>query len=151
MKDRYEEVRNLLYCDRWDTPFTDCEKDITCIDCIAKKVLGYIKDLEENQILKANPPIILNRGFGKTIRAKLLMFDKLKEEHDNLLKENSELKCKATPKMVTHEATIFTANTCPNCKNVVGSKEKWGESLVEIQEEYCKFCGQHLDWGNSNE
>lgn len=95
MQDKFEEVRNLLYCDRWDTPFTDCEKDITCIDCIAKKVLGYIKDLEEeNQILKANPPIISNRGYGKTIRAKLLLFDKLKEEHDKLLKENTELKHK---------------------------------------------------------
>ena len=58
------------------------------------------------------------------------------------------LEGKAIPQKVTHEATVFADTTCPNCKNVVGGKEKWGESWVKVQEEYCKFCGQRLNWEN---
>ena len=50
------------------------------------------------------------------------------------------------PKKVTHEATLYRDCTCPNCGNVVSSFEKWGEQTVRITVDYCKFCGQALDW-----
>lgn len=51
-----------------------------------------------------------------------------------------------TPKKVTHEATLPRDCTCPNCGNVVSSFEKWGESIVRITVDYCKYCGQALNW-----
>ena len=47
---------------------------------------------EENAILKGNPPMIIGRRNGKTIRAKLLAFDKMKEKNDELQKQVDELK-----------------------------------------------------------
>lgn len=47
---------------------------------------------EENAILKGNPPILAGRSLGKTIRAKLLAFDKMKEQNDELQKQVYELK-----------------------------------------------------------
>lgn len=46
---------------------------------------------EENAILKGNPPMIVGRRNGKTIRAKLLAFDKMKEKNDELQKQVDEL------------------------------------------------------------
>ncbi len=47
---------------------------------------------EENAILKENPPILVGRSLGKTIRAKLLAFDKMKEQNAELQKQISILK-----------------------------------------------------------
>ena len=47
---------------------------------------------EENAILKENPPILAGRSLGKTIRAKLLAFDKMKEQNDELQKQVDELR-----------------------------------------------------------
>ena len=46
---------------------------------------------EENAILKGNPPILVGRSLGKTIRAKLLAFDKMKEQNAELQKQVDEL------------------------------------------------------------
>lgn len=46
---------------------------------------------EENAILKENPPILVGRSLGKTIRAKLLAFDEMKEQNDKLQKQVDEL------------------------------------------------------------
>lgn len=47
---------------------------------------------EENAILKGNPPLVVGRSSGKTIRAKLLAFDQMKEQNAELQKQVDELK-----------------------------------------------------------
>lgn len=47
---------------------------------------------EENAILKGNPPILVGRSLGKTIRAKLLAFDEMKEQNAELQKQVDESK-----------------------------------------------------------
>ena len=47
---------------------------------------------EENAILKGNPPMCVGRSNGKTIRAKLLAFDRMKEQNAELQKQVDELK-----------------------------------------------------------
>lgn len=56
---------------------------------------------------------------------------------------------KQIPKMITHEATLYKCCTCPNCKNVIDKFEKWEENRVRITYKYCYFCGQALDWSDT--
>lgn len=63
MNKQIEELASLLYCEKFDTPFTDCEKDIRCIDCIAMKILkqGYQKVEKDS--------VVLDRGdYVETLR-----------------------------------------------------------------------------------
>ena len=46
---------------------------------------------EENEILKGNPPMCVGRRNGKTIMAKLLDYDRLKKQHDELCKANPNI------------------------------------------------------------
>ena len=64
----------------------------------------------------------------------------------DLLKEKQDAVGFREPKKVEHKATLYKSCTCPSCGNVVDHFENWGEQKVRIFEEYCKFCGQHLDW-----
>ena len=74
--------------------------EMNCQDYMDKLILDLIHRLqgenerltEENAILKGNPPILAGRSLGKTIRAKLLAFDKMKEQNDELQKQVDELK-----------------------------------------------------------
>lgn len=54
------------------------------------------------------------------------------------------------PKKVTHEATLHKDCTCPNCGNVVSDFEKWGDQEIMLTVDYCRFCGQALDWRFDN-
>lgn len=82
--------------------------------------------------------------------------DKIKKEHifieDYLKKEIDliqELVDKETPRKVTHQATIYSCFTCPNCLNVVDKfEEDYLGKRVRIIYDYCIFCGQHLDWSD---
>ena len=49
---------------------------------------------EENYIIKGNPPIIADRSIGKTIRAKLIDYDKLKQFNKSLKDRIAELENK---------------------------------------------------------
>lgn len=49
---------------------------------------------EENYIIKSNPPIIAGRSVGKTIRAKLIDYDKLKQFNKSLKDRIAELENK---------------------------------------------------------
>lgn len=49
---------------------------------------------EENYIIKSNPPIIAGRSVGKTIRAKLIDYDKLKQFNESLKDRIAELENK---------------------------------------------------------
>ena len=68
------------------------------------------------------------------------------EDLANFLIESELVSEKQIPKKITHEANIRDLSTCPYCKNVVGKREKLGDSWINIQEPYCKLCGQKLDW-----
>ena len=60
---------------------------------LEKQLSAEIERLtEENEIFKGNSPILVGRSLGKTIRAKLLAFDKMKEQNDELKKQVYELK-----------------------------------------------------------
>lgn len=66
-------------------------------------------------------------------------------------KEREAALLKEKPTKVEHRATLYRCGTCPSCGNVVSEHERWGESIVRIETEYCKFCGQHLDWSGFSE
>lgn len=62
------------------------------------------------------------------------------------ISEFQRLKEKDTPKKITHQATLLKCCTCPSCLNVVDKFEKFGDTVVRVEFEYCHFCGQKLDW-----
>lgn len=58
-----------------------------------------------------------------------------------------ELVDKETPKKVTHQATIYVCCTCPNCLNVIDEfEENYLGKRIRVTYDYCRFCGQKLDW-----
>ena len=56
---------------------------------------------------------------------------------------------KQIPKKVTHEATLYRCRTCPTCKNVIDEFTDFLDKKVRVCVPHCKFCGQALDWGES--
>ena len=66
-----------------------------------------------------------------------------------LLKEQEAELSFREAKAITHTATKLDDATCPSCGNVVGEKIRIGtveQSVVQVQWDYCCFCGQKLDW-----
>ena len=66
-----------------------------------------------------------------------------------LLKEQKAELSFREAKAITHTATKLDDATCPSCGNVVGEKIRTGaigQSVVQVQWDYCRFCGQKLDW-----
>ena len=84
---------------------------------------------EENGILKGNPPMIAGRNLGKTIRAKLLVFDRIKEQNAELQKQVDELK-----------AENLSAVCDLNMRIVELDNElKQAKTLLEFREETIKY------------
>lgn len=75
---------------------------------------------------------------------------RLNLDRDDLIRIDSLLR-KATQKKVTHESTIYTSLTCPNCKNVVDEFTEFQGKKVRVQYKFCHFCGQRLDWSDEDE
>lgn len=72
---------------------SELKKELSEHEEFTKRAKAEIERLtEENVILKENPPILVGRSLGKTIRAKLLAFDKMKEQNDEFQKKVYELK-----------------------------------------------------------
>ena len=72
-----------------------------------------------------------------------------KEMAEELLKEQEAELSYREAKSVTHTATKLDDATCPSCGNVVGEKIRTGaigQSVMQIRWNYCRFCGQKLDW-----
>jgi len=66
-----------------------------------------------------------------------------------LLKEQDAELSYRYAKTITHTATKLDDATCPSCGNVVGEKIRTGaigQSVVQVRWDYCRFCGQKLDW-----
>ena len=90
MKDKekqIEELANLLYCDRFDTPFTDCEKDIKCMDCIEKKIInkGYQKVGKDSVVISKEEYEQLAIEYKRW--EKLAIEDMLTQERKETIKE----------------------------------------------------------------
>ena len=68
-------------------------------------------------------------------------------ECESLIKEALE---KQIPKKVTHEATLYRCYTCPACENVIDEFTDFTGKKYRVTVQYCKFCGQALDWGDNN-
>jgi hypothetical protein len=69
------------------------DKELAEHEEFTKKAKAEIERLtEENCILKSNPPVIVGRSLGKTTRAKLLDYDRMKEQNAELQKQVDELK-----------------------------------------------------------
>lgn len=56
---------------------------------------------------------------------------------------------KQIPKKVTHEATLYKNCTCPTCKNVIDEHTDFLDKRVRVTVQHCKFCGQALDWSDT--
>lgn len=66
-----------------------------------------------------------------------------------LLKEQDAELSYRYAKTTIHTATKLDDATCPSCGNVVGEKIRTGaigQSVVQVRWDYCRFCGQKLDW-----
>ena len=75
--------------------------------------------------------------------------EQLMRDAFELLKEQEAELSYREAKSVTHTATKLDDATCPSCGNVVGEKIRTGaigQSVVQVQWDYCRFCGQKLDW-----
>ena len=78
--------------------------------------------------------------------------DHFQDQYPYLYNTIKELVDKETPTKVTHQATIHSCCTCPNCLNVVDEfEEDYLGRRVRITFDYCRFCGQKLDWGDTND
>ena len=55
---------------------------------------------------------------------------------------------KQIPKKPTHEATKIECCTCPDCKNVIDEFETFWGQKIRVCVQFCKYCGQALDWGD---
>ena len=54
------------------------------------------------------------------------------------------LQAKQTPKACEHKATLYNALTCPSCMNVVRSREKIGNTCINVIPNECPYCRQRL-------
>ena len=80
---------------------------------------------EENYIIKSNPPIIASRSVGKTIRAKLIDYDRLKQFNkslkDRIAEQESEIE--RLEEVIAHQNKL-----CWDCKKSV---KEFAEKLKE--------------------
>ena len=110
---------------------------------------------QENLEALDNARLTINKLCGKWLPREVL--DNLEEYGDyelyNYVKYSvfKELVDKETPKKVTHQATIHSCCTCPNCLNVIDEFEDFRGQRVRDTFDYCRFCGQKIDWSNENE
>ena len=107
--------KTITYFDKWGN-----RKSIAMTDVL--NLIQRVKDkneqlMEENGIIKGNPPIIAGRSLGKTIRKKVHLFDQMKERNEELQKQVNEL---------TEENNILS-------KVIESSKRK--TKILELQKE----------------
>lgn len=72
-----------------------------------------------------------------------------KQEYTDMLLFCKEALEKRIPKKVTHEATLYRCCTCPTCKNVIDEFTEFAGKRVRVTVQHCKFCGQKIDWSDT--
>lgn len=73
---------------------------------------------------------------------------RINEEYDFLCLARDAIH-KATPTMVTHNATKPEDCTCPSCGNVVSEFATSFGQRFRVTCSYCRICGQALKWEGS--
>ena len=62
---------------------------------------------------------------------------------------NEDVKIKALEKQIPKHYTLWNGQcSCPNCKKLFGSYSQF-KTLIHWEMPYCKYCGQALDWGDT--
>ena len=103
-----------------------------------KAVLALLKEQKEE----------CERCGTKTCEVTVSLQEEIARLRSLLKEQEAELSFREA-KAITHTATKLDDATCPSCGNVVGEKiraEAIGQSVVQVQWDYCLFCGQKLDW-----
>lgn len=92
---------------------------------------------------------------AQTVRDNIAILEEVKQPDDagyylQLEHEKFVLECveKQIPKKVTHEASLYSCCTCPDCKNVIDEFTEFAGKTARVTVQYCKFCGQALDWSD---
>ena len=75
------------------------------------------------------------------------------QEHAEMLIVCKEALEKQIPKKITHEATLQRCATCPTCKNVLDEFIDFipEQPKIRVTFTHCHFCGQALDWSDTND
>ena len=87
----------------------------------------------------------------ESIKIEKYLLDGYKKPNYKLAEKIMEAVEKRIPKKVTHEASLYKNCTCPNCKNVVDEFTDFAGKRVRVTIQNCKFCGQKLDWSDTDE
>ncbi|MCM1437810.1 MAG: hypothetical protein NC131_01170 [Roseburia sp.] len=115
---------------------TEARDLIDSVDCL-NEITSYIIDqkLKINELINEIINLKCERNDWKQ-RA-----ESAEQRYDNLIQSSND---KETPKAVTHTETLARDCTCPRCGNVISRYETFGNNKVQMINEYCHFCGQHL-------
>ena len=62
---------------------------------------------------------------------------------------NEDIKIKALEKQIPKHYVLWNGQcSCPNCKKLFGSYSQF-KTLIHWEMPYCKYCGQALDWSDT--
>ena len=125
----------------------------TCKFIHHKDILTLINELEsenerlqeENSIIKSNPPIIADRSVGKTIRAKLIDYDRLKQFNKSLKDRIAELE-KENEELLKENEGYHGSYRCAIDKIGELSAEKYikVEQFAErLKKKFCYDCSRY--------
>lgn len=118
-----ESLKSCEHCPYWNW----CKED----DGLTFKsdILTLINELEEeNSIIKSNPPIIAGRSVGKTIRAKLIDYDKLKQSNKSLKDRIAELE-KENARLLDSVETVQSNRCTTKCELTKKALKQFAERL----------------------
>lgn len=102
---------------------------------------------EENAILKENPTILAGRSLGKTIRAKLLAFDKMKEQNAELQKQVDVLTAeKENLYFLNKNLEDYIDNHEPIWKR--NTEQAVKDTAKEILQDLLKWLNQSISFSN---
>ena len=101
--------------------------------------------MDREKVIKERLGYLVDFGNEK----KLYTVAEIAQDALALLKEQEAELSYREAKAITHNATKLDDATCPSCGNVVGEKIRTGaigQSVVQVRWDYCRFCGQKLEW-----
>lgn len=67
----------------------------------------------------------------------------------NKINKACEMACKSLEKRIPKKIELWNGQcSCPNCNKLFGSYSQL-KTLIHWEMPYCKFCGQALDWSET--